>query len=237
MASPRLRRLRRCLTALTLLGAGLWLAGDALWRMARTAIYVHESVEVTGTVLDVRQKPFESWADTLGKGNWSMPGDVSYQPIVRFTLPGGINAIRLDLEADNVDYRIGQEIAIISPPGQPGKAHINRWKFLWGASTLRLGAGCLLSLIGYGWWCRIRGKRPAAAQPAKPAATPRRQTQEDSPAKAPRRRKAESQPGTTTRRRKKAESADKAADATAAPRKPRRSRKKKAQEQSPELPF
>ncbi len=159
MASARARHLRNTLLALALLGGGLWLAGSALWQLGRTAVFVHKSVVVTGTVIDVRQKPFESWSETLGNGNWSWPGDTSYQPIVRFTLPGNIDAIRLDLPADNEDYHTGQAISIISPPGQPGKALINRGKFLWGASCLRLGAGTILTLIGYAMWRRLRGNR------------------------------------------------------------------------------
>ncbi len=228
MPAPRTRRLRKLLLSLALLTLGLWMAGTALWQLGRRAVYVHEAVVVTGTVIDVRQKPFESWSETLGKGNWSLPGDVSYQPIVRFTLPGGIDAIRLDLEADNVDYRTGQEVSIISPPAQPGKAHINRWKFLWGASCLRLGAGSFLALIGYIMLRRLRGGHPAAT-----ASAPARRA-EATPAKPARRRKSTSgAEGTTPRKRKKAETGPNAP----APKKPRRSKKKAAQEQTPQLPF
>ncbi len=230
-------RLRYAAISAALLLLGLWLAGSALWQLGRTAMYVHESVVVTGTVVDVRQKPFESWAETLGKGNWSCPGDISYQPIVRFTLPGGINAIRLDLAADNVDYNLGQEVSIISPPTQPGKAHIYRWKFLWGAVCMRLGVGALLTLTGYALLRRLKGKSPAAARNnGKSAPRAPRQEPASAPTKTPRRKKSGSATGTTTRRRRKAD--DSTSDAPAAtPGKPRRSRKKKAQEQSPELPF
>ncbi len=232
MASPRTRRLRNILLSLCLLGMGLWLAGTALWQLGRTAIYVHEAVVVPGTVIDVRQKPFESWSETLGQGNWSWPGDVSYQPHVRFMLPGGINAIRLDLEADNEDYRIGQEVSIISPPSQPGKAHLNRWKFLWGANCLRLGTGALFSLIGYALLRRLRGKRRAAAKSASTTSTS---------ANTPARRKRKSastaaEAGSPTPRRRRKTQADAPAEAPA-PKKPRRSRRKKAQEQSPALPL
>ncbi len=222
MASPHPRRLRKLLLSFCLLVCGLWLGGSALWQLGKTAIYVHESVVVTGTVIDVRQKPFESWAETLGTGNWSWPGDVSYQPIVRFTLPGGIDAIRLDLEADNADYDVGDAISIISPPTQPGKALINRWKFLWGASCLRLGIGTLLALMGYVLLKRLKGSAPArSAKPTQQAEAERR------PARRSRgsRQAGERNTSSTPRRRKKAESSGDA------PKKPRRSRRKKDGEQ------
>ncbi len=240
--SPRLRRLRNAFLALALTGCGLWLAGGALWQAVQTAIYVHKSVVVTGTVIDVRQKPFESWSETLGKGNWSSPGDVSYQPIVSFQLPDGINAIRYDFAADNVDYRIGDGISIISPPGQPGKAHINRWKFLWGATCMQLGLGALLGLMGWYLLRRMRGKRPAqAASPAKAATpTPAANHKAANPpaptaAKAPRKRKSASgtTPAPSTPRRRKKAASSSPADT---PKKPRRSRKKSDTEQM-ELPL
>ncbi len=237
MASPRTRRLRNYLLAFCLLGSGLWLSGTALCQLVRRAVFVHEAVVVTGTVIDVRQKPFEGWAETLGVGNLSWPGDVSYQPIVRFTLPGGIDAIRLDLEPDNVDYRTGQEVSIISPPSQPGKAHINRWKFLWGAACLRFGVGALLALIGYALLRRLRGHGKGRAGTTKAPPAPARHEATSAPAKprTPRKRKSSAAADNTStpRRSKKAEGAA----TESAPAKPRRSRKKKAQEQSPKLPF
>ncbi len=250
MASARTRHLRNLLLAFGLLLLGLWMAGSAIWQLGRTAVFVHESVVVTGTVYDVRQKPFESWSETLGQGNWSWPGDVSYQPFVRFMLPGGIYASRLDLEADNIDYTIGQDISIISPPTQPGKARINRWKFLWGADCLQLGIGSLLALIGHALLKRLRNRRPTKAAPAAKAeknakSAPRRSSpaaeEAAAPApkpKPPRKRKnssAASNGSSSSRRRKKAEAADTSANAT--PAKPRRSRKKKSDPQQGELPL
>ncbi len=234
MASIRTRRMRNLLLAIACSGLGLWMSGTSLWQLIQTAIFVHESVVVTGTVIDVRQKPFESWNDTLGKGNWSWPGDVSYQPIVRFTLPGGIDAIRLDFAADNVDYHTGQEISIISPPDKPGKAHINRWKFIWGASCLRLGVGSFLAIIGYALIKRLKGSAPAKA--AKPAKTTQAEPERRPARKSSGGRKTgERSASSTPRRRKRAESS--ANNSTEAPRKPRRPRKKKAETQQGELPF
>ncbi len=250
MASPKIRRLRNLLLTAALLCYGLWLAGGAVWQLGKTAVFRHESVVVTGTVIDVRQRPFESWQETLGHGNWSMPGDVSYQPHVRFTLPGDIDAIRLDLPADNKDYTIGETISIISPPAQPGKAQINQWKFLWGASCLRLGIGSTLTLIGYGLLRWQRGKRRStgAAEKAAPAAKRRSSPaqQQETPAeekpkpKKPRKRKSTSEPaaeGSSTRRprrRKKEESTAEGGEPK--PGKPR-SRKKKAEPVQGEFPF
>ncbi len=241
MASPRIRRLRNALLALSLLGSGLWLAGSALWQLGRTAMYVHESVVVTGTVIDVRQKPFECWAETLGKGNLSWPGDVSYQPIVSFSLPGGINAIRYDLEADNVDYKTGQEVRLISPPSQPGKAHLHRWKFLWGASCLRLGIGSLLTLAGYALWCRLRGNHPAGAAATKAPVAPAKRRSAPAPQASPtphRRKKASASTDSSPapRRRKKTESTASAGTETRQ-KKPRSPRKKKEELRQAELPF
>ncbi len=219
-------RLRYVALSLALLLLGLWLAGSSLWQLGKTAVFVHEAVVVPGIVVDVRQKPFETWSDTLGHGNLSMPGDVSYQPMVRFVLPGGISAFRGDLEADNRDYACGEQLEIISLPNDPSSARLDRWKFLWGASCLRLGAGALLTLIGYGLLRRLKGKRHPAPAPAAKRAT-------KASTKPARRRKSGDASSTGSRRRRKAEDAP-AADAVP---KPRRSRKKKAEPQQGELPI
>ncbi len=232
MLSPRLRRLRHMLLILSLLGMGLWLAGSAIVGLAGTAIFVHEAVVVPGTVIDVRQKPFESWAETLGNGNLSWPGDVSYQPHVQFLLPGGHHVKHHDLVADNVDYDLGQQVSIISPPSRPGAARLYSWKILWGADCLRLGAGSLFTLVGYALLHLHRGKRPSAAPGKQKAPTkkaPVAKQTDSAPAKRPRQRKS---PSGTPRRKKESPGSGEAA-----PRKPRRSRKKKAEEQTPELPL
>ncbi len=177
--SARRRPLKYRFCALALCLLGLWYAGSALTGLAHTAIFVHEAAIVEGTVGDVRQKPFDSWADTLGKGNLSWPGDVSYQPIVNFRMPSGLAVWYANLDADNEDYHKGQMVSIIVPPDSPGKARLNRWKFLWGADCLRLLAGALLLLPG---WYMLRQPRPALKQ-EKPRRhpAPARKTAPDTP--------------------------------------------------------
>ncbi len=226
MKPPR-HRLRYAAAALALLLLGLWLAATALWQLGKVAVFDYKAVVVPGQVVDVRQKPFEDWSETLGEGNLAMPGDVSYQPWVRFTLPGGISAFRADLPADTQDYAVGQMLDIICLPDNPASARLNKGKFLWGAGSLRLGAGVILTLIGSILLRRLKGRRPAA--PAADAPKPKQQGKGKK--KSPDAPKGGSP---APRRRKKA---DIPATGDTAPKKKRSGSRKKKQAESPELPL
>lgn len=188
---------------------GFLLAVYALYHLAFMAMFVHESVVLPGVVTDVRQKPYEDSLQALVHGSGSAAGDVSYQPLVNFTLPSGLVINRLMSDAGNEDYTIGQSIEIITPELDPSGARINEWKYLWGTETLELGVGVLLVLIGYA----LRGtllRRPQSASTEKKQ-QPRRKNTPGSQKKP-----------TSPRRRKSPASAD-------SPPPQRRSRKKKSE--------
>lgn len=137
--------------------AGALLTLLALTKLVRTAMYIHESVVVSATVTDVLQKPFESTAQALGHGNLAMGGSTSYQAIVQYTLPNGLVINRMMTDADDTDYTIGTQLEVITPELDPSRAHIHKWKFLWGWECMQLGTGITLLLL----WLALR-ERPVA---------------------------------------------------------------------------
>lgn len=187
--------------------AGFLLSAWALYRLAFTAMFVHECVVLPGVVTDVRQKPYEDSLEALVHGSGSCAGDTSYQPLVRFALPSGLVINRLMSDAGDKDYNIGQDISIITPELDPSGARINEWKYIWGTETLELGVGVLLVLIGYALRGKLR-RRPAAGDERKTHS--RRKNTPGSQKKK----------SATPRRRKSAPSSD-------SPTPKRRSRKKK----------
>ena len=188
---------------------GFLLAAYALYHLAFMAMFVHESVVLPGVVTDVRQKHYDDSLQALVHGCGSAAGDVSYQPLVNFTLPSGLVINRLMSDAGNEDYTIGQSIEIITPELDPSGARINEWKYLWGTETLELGGGVLLVLIGDALRATLL-RRPQSASTEKKQ-QPRRKNTPGSQKKP-----------TSPRRRKSPASAD-------SPPPQRRSRKKKAE--------
>lgn len=181
---------------------GFLLATYALYHLAFMAMFVHESVVLPGVVTDVRQKPYEDSLQALVHGSGSAAGDVSYQPLVNFTLPSGLVINRLMSDAGNEDYTIGQSIEIITPELDPSGARINEWKYLWGTETLELGVGVLLVLIGYALRgtltrkiisnkeekSRTRRNNTAGGEKKSPTPSRRRKSPASPPAAAPKRR-------------------------------------------------
>lgn len=141
---------------------GILLTCLALYKLLRTAMYVHESVVVTATVTDVRQQPFESTLQALRNGNLALGDSTSYQAIVRYTVPNGLVISRLMTDADDTDYTIGQQVEVITPELDPSQAHILKWKFIWGWECMQLGAGISMLLL----WLALRERRPANPAPA-----------------------------------------------------------------------
>lgn len=188
--------------------AGFLLCAQALYLLAFTAMFVHESVVLPGVVTDVRQKPYEDTLEALVHGSGSCAGDTSYQPLVRFALPSGLVINRLMTDAGNTDYTIGQNISIITPELDPSGARINEWKYIWGTQTLELGVGVLLVLVGYALRGTLFRRRVSAAAAAKPQ--PRRNNNKGRQNKSasPRRRKSAASsetPAPKRRNRKKKE--------------------------------
>lgn len=187
--------------------AGYLLAAWALYQLAFTAMFVHESVILPGVVTDVRQKPYEDTLEALVHGSGSGAGDTSYQPLVRFSLPSGLVINRLMTDAGNTDYTIGQDISIITPELDPSGARINEWKYIWGTQTLELGVGVLLVLVGYALRGTLFRRKSSAAAAEKPQPRRKNTTGRQNKSTSPRRRKS--------------------AAATDSPTPKRRSRKKK----------
>lgn len=148
---------------LLILGGGLCLV--ALYQMLLTAVFLHESVIVQGCVSDVRQQPFESTWQALNHGNWAWGGSTSYQPIVSFTLPGGMQFTRLMPDPDACDYTVGQQVSIITPPLDPSQAHVYKAQFIWGRDALLLITGLLMGSVGY--TLMPKRKNPLTAAPRK----------------------------------------------------------------------
>lgn len=155
MGSFRQRLFHRGVLIFLLRAAGVCCVGAAFYNLAKTAVYVHQSIVVPATVQDVRRCYFNSQAEALSHGNLSWAGDVAYQPVTAFDMPGGIRIRRLEMpDLDNEDYHCGQQVEVITPPHDPNKAHLYKWKFLWGGDCILLGMG--LMLCACGWLPRIR---------------------------------------------------------------------------------
>lgn len=143
---------------------GILLTGLALYKLLRTAMYVHESVVVSATVTDVLQKPFESTSEALSHGNLALGGTTSYQAIVRYTVPSGMVIDRMMTDADDTDYTVGEQLEVITPELDPSRAHIYKWKFIWGSNCMLLGSGVVCLLL---WLALKERKAPAPAAPAR----------------------------------------------------------------------
>ncbi|MBR2145531.1 MAG: DUF3592 domain-containing protein [Akkermansia sp.] len=176
---------------------GILLTIFSLYKLLRTAMYVHESVVVTATVTDVLQKPFESTGEALSHGNLALGGSTSYQAIVRYTVPSGMVIDRMMTDADDTDYTVGQQVEVITPELDPSRAHINKWKFIWGWECAQLGGGVILLLTGLA--LRERKPAPAPAPRKKPSSSggkkksaPRKKSESGTPRKrSPRKKKAQ----------------------------------------------
>lgn len=177
--------------------AGILLTCLAVYKLLRTAMYVHESVVVTATVTDVRQQPFESTLQAWQHGNMALGDSTSYQAIVRYTVPNGLVINRLMTDADDTDYTIGQQVEVITPELDPSQAHINKWKFIWGWECAQLGGGVILLLTGLA--LRERKPAPAPAPRKKPSrsggkkkSAPRKKSESGTPRKrSPRKKKSQ----------------------------------------------
>lgn len=182
--------------------AGYLLAAWALYQLAFTAMFVHECVVLPGVVTDVRQKPYEDSLQALVHGSGSCAGDVSYQPVVRFSLPSGLVINRLMSDAGDKDYTIGQPIEIITPELDPSGARINEWKYIWGTETLELGVGVLLVLVGYALRGTLFRRKISATAAEKPRSRRKNNTGRQNNSASPRRRKSGTSAETSSPKRR-----------------------------------
>lgn len=161
---------------IVMLAAGLYCTGLALWNLGNTLIYKHKAVVLTATVLDVRQRPFESWSEALHYGNLPWEGDIAYKPILTVTMPNGIRIRALTApDLDNQDYQLGEQVELVTHPYDPNQAHVHKWKFLWGADTMLLGLGALLTIPS--WLILFPRRKRQAAPTAKRTARPQQRRQ------------------------------------------------------------
>lgn len=165
---------------------GVYCCGYALWNMGKTAIFLHESTVVTARVVDMVQFPFGSYAQAMAHGNLPWEGETAYQVTLDFTLPTEPVAIHIPQmqmpDLDNRDYSIGQEVDILVPLTDPARAHLYRWKFLWGADCMLLLSGLVMGGTGWLQLRRRRRKSPAAPRHS----TPKRNKTGNSRSSAPR---------------------------------------------------
>ncbi len=164
MIPPIIRQLAGKRANRLFLIAGICISALSLYQLLHTAMYVHEAVVVSATVTDVRQKPFESISEALRNGTFAWGGAVSFQPIVRYTVPNGLVINRMMTDSDTTDYTIGQQIEIITPELDPSLAHVNKWKFIWGWECIQLSAGVISLLL----WLFLKGPQPKVQAKGKP---------------------------------------------------------------------
>lgn len=237
MSRPKNSKLR-IITLLAVLLGGAYLVLCALWGMCQTAIYIHETIPVTGTVTDLRQRPFESTSEALGNGNLSTSGDTAYFPIVSFTFENGARIGKLALNTpDNEAPRIGDPIELRTYPYDPTAPDTQPWRpegvapnrasYLWGGDALQLLFGLSIGGIAY-LMLRSRRAPRAAKQTAKPKQQPKPAPQKKTPPPPAPTTPAEEEPFTLSSEPAppKKKRTRKPADPNA-PKKPRAPRKKK----------
>lgn len=203
---------------------GLLILIPTVGRMVQTAKFVWKAEVVTAVVTDVRQHPFTSTLDALLGGNLSASDSTAYIPTLRFTLPCGTTCTREPAIEDNRDYRIGEEVNVLTYAVDPTQVRPYRFKFLWGGDCVRAAAALLCLLLGrllHGPFFRRRSRRPARQQ------EPRRAPQPERPAEpAPAAAAAEKPKKPRTRKKKEPTAAPDDTPKEPKPKKPR-SRKKK----------
>lgn len=183
---PRIKRflIRAGITLL-----GVYCCGYALWNMGKTAIFLHESTVVKARVVDMVQYPFDSYAQAMAHGNLPWEGDTAYQVTLDFTLPTNPVAIHIPKmqmpDLDNRDYGIGQEVDILVPLTDPARAHLYRWKFLWGADCILLLFGLVMGCTGYLLLRRRRRKSSSAPRHRNPKRSKARNTSGSAPQNIP----------------------------------------------------
>lgn len=237
MSHPKHSKIR-IITLFAVLLSGVYMVLCALWCMCRTAVYIHETIPVTATVTDLRQRPFESTTEALGSGNLSTAGDTAYFPIVSFTFENGARIGKLALNTpDNEAPRIGDPIELRTYPYDPTAPDTHPWRpegvapnrasYLWGGDALQLLFGLTIGGIAY-LMLRSRRAPRAAKQTAKPKQQPKPAPQKKTPPPPAPATPAEEEPFTLSAEPAppKKKRTRKPADPTA-PKKPRAPRKKK----------
>lgn len=167
---------------LLLLGIGTYGSISACIGLGRTAIYVHESVSVSATVVNYTRRPFASAKEALMSGNLSWGGEPAYFPHVSFCFDNGIPITDFKLSIpDNEPCQLGESIEIRTYPYNPGQEQYAQWRpegvrpnkaaLLWGGDALLL-LFCL-ALTGAAYLKLKKPRAKSQASPAKKQAKPR----------------------------------------------------------------
>lgn len=222
---------KRRIFLFALLACGAYMVLTALWGLCKTAIYIHETIPVTGTVTDLRQRPFESTKEALSSGNLSTGGDMAYFPIISFTYENGAVIGNQPIQTpDNRPTPIGSTIELRAYPYDPAKPETwqphglkpNRAALLWGGDAICLLIGLTLAGIAYLKLISRRTPRPVKTHHKKQTKTAPKTQKAPAPKpvqEEPFTLSAEPEPVQKKRTRKPAD--------PNAPKKPRTPRKKK----------
>ena len=174
---------RHILFAILLLG-GIFLAGDALLGLGRTAFFVHKAEVVSGVVTDARERPFEGWGEMLAHGNFPWEGDTAHRPIVRFSIDGHAAVADRLPDLDTHAYPDGEQVELLYHR-PTATTRINRFHLLWGGDLIQLAGGCILTLL---MRKLLRRKKHHRKDSSSSDASPRKPAKPEPPASSKRRR-------------------------------------------------
>lgn len=157
--TPLKKKILRVLLFLAATGAGCYYTAIGLYKLSQAAIFVHESIVLPATVVDMRVCPFESMEQQLDHGNLPWDGDISYRPTITFNMPGTvpIPVTTPVNDLDNRNYLTGEQIEIATLPNDPNSFRLNQWKFIWGRNLPEFLLGMLL--LSPAIWLLISRKR------------------------------------------------------------------------------
>ena len=241
---------KRRIFLFALLACGAYMVLTALWGLCKTAIYIHETIPVTGTVTDLRQRPFESTKEALSSGNLSTGGDMAYFPIISFTYENGAVISNHPIQTpDNEPTPIGGTIELRTYPYDPANPETwspegvkpNRAALLWGGNAIWLLIGLTLAGIAYLKLVSRRAprpvkshhkKQPKPAQKTQKAPAPKPEQEEPftlsaEPESAPKKKRTRKPADPNAPKKPRAPRKKKEADPNA-PSKPRKPRNKKS---------
>ena len=120
----------------SLVGGLLALIG--LFLFIRTRIFIGKAQGVKGTVIQMVYSRSSSSSSSGG-----------YAPVYQFrTLDGQTIMIHDSLSSNPPRFQVGQEIEVLYDPGNPQKAHLNKWINLYFVPVLLGGIGLIFGGVG-----------------------------------------------------------------------------------------
>lgn len=122
-----------------------------------TFVFVGRAVPVRGIVVDYE---VEQNAITFLQGD--DPGGVLYYPIVEYRVRGEEHRVTGRAGRTDREYSIGEEIAVLVSPSEPGRSRLNTVLGVWGSAIILGGLGALFLALSVfaplGFGGRERGK-------------------------------------------------------------------------------